>query len=76
MGTSTMAIGAWWAIVHGIVEWDTIEWLSTHTHKHAQTMGVCLPLLQLTGETQPHGEHWPGTSRKEVDVAKQCQEQA
>ena len=26
--------GAWWAIVHGVVELDTTEQLSTHTHTH------------------------------------------
>ena len=29
---------AWWATVQRVTEWDTTEWLSTHTHNERHTL--------------------------------------
>ena len=42
--------GAWWAIVHRVIESDMTEILSvhTHTHTHTHTMKIyCLSKLQI-----------------------------
>ena len=54
-----MDIGAWWATVYGVAEWDTTEKLSSHTHTHTHTHTQRTSKAQWDkGETEKATRSW------------------